>query len=129
MPTVGIIHSGSKDNQDQEKQIATLILHLEGEGHVHGQDGFSIDGPHWAHDDPAKLRRYAEATFHGAGGVGVRLAAGVELRFGDAASAAAKWRAAAAVLSDPGLGPLDYVDLSIPSRPAVGGAGHSPPPL
>ena len=44
MPTMGIIHSGSKDNQDQEKQIATLILHLEGEGYVHGQDGFASMG-------------------------------------------------------------------------------------
>ena len=34
-----------------------------------------------------------------------------------------------AVLSDAELGPLDYVDLSVPGRPAVGGAGHSPPPI
>jgi phosphoribosylcarboxyaminoimidazole (NCAIR) mutase len=74
MPTMGIIHSGSKDNQDQEKQIATLILHLEGEGYVHGQDGFSINGPHWAHDDPAKLRSYAEHLVQQ--GVNVLVAAG-----------------------------------------------------
>jgi cell division protein FtsQ len=62
-------------------------------------------------------------------GVAVRLLGGVELRFGTAASAAEKWRAAATVLSDPGLGALDYVDLRVPTRPAVGGVGHSPPSL
>lgn len=78
---------------------------------------------------PPALRRYADSTFNGDSGVGVRLGGGVELRFGNATEATAKWRAAAAVLADPQLGVLDYVDLSVPGRPAVGGSGYSPPAL
>jgi cell division protein FtsQ len=57
-------------------------------------------------------------------GVLVELEDGVELRFGAASKAREKWQAAAAVLSDGGLTALDYVDLTAPRRPAVGGAGH-----
>jgi cell division septal protein FtsQ len=78
---------------------------------------------------PGALLGHVDHSFNGDGGVGVSLDGGVQLSFGDAAHAAEKWRAAAAVLSDPQLGPLDYVDLSVPSRPAVGGSSHSPPPL
>jgi cell division protein FtsQ len=78
---------------------------------------------------PAGLRRYVDHSFNGQSGIGVELDGGVDLVFGDASRASDKWRAAAAVLSDPGLGPLDYVDLSVPGRPAVGGVGHSPPPV
>lgn len=78
---------------------------------------------------PKALRRYVDHSFNGTSGVGVTLEGGVELSFGNAARAAEKWRAAAAVLSDPQLGPLDYVDLSVPGRPAVGGSSHSPPAI
>jgi cell division protein FtsQ len=78
---------------------------------------------------PAGLLRYVDHTFNGDSGIDVSLAGGVVLRFGDATEVAKKWRAATAVLSDPKLGPLDYVDLSVPGRPAVGGVGHSPPPI
>jgi cell division septal protein FtsQ len=78
---------------------------------------------------PAGLRRYVDRSFNGESGIGVELDGGVDLVFGDASRASDKWRAAAAVLSDPGLGPLDYVDLSVPSRPAVGGSAHAPPPV
>jgi cell division protein FtsQ len=78
---------------------------------------------------PAGLLRYVDHTFNGASGTDVTLAGGVILRFGDATEAAKKWRAATAVLSDPKLGPLDYVDLAVPDRPAVGGVGHSPPSI
>lgn len=61
-------------------------------------------------------------------GVTVVLDAGIELRFGVAARVAEKWRAATAVLADPDLAALDYVDLSAPNRPSVGGAGHLLPP-
>jgi cell division septal protein FtsQ len=78
---------------------------------------------------PPALLRYVEDSWNGPNGVGVTLDGGVELGFADASHAAQKWHAAAAVLSDPDLGPLDYVDLSFPGRPAVGGVGHSPPPI
>ena len=55
-------------------------------------------------------------------GVVVDLEGEVELRFGDSRDARAKWAAAAAVLADPKLDGLTYIDLRLPGRPAVGGA-------
>lgn len=77
---------------------------------------------------PAALRRYLERSYYGESGVDVVLRSGIELRFGDASQVAAKWKAAAAVLADPSVTALDYVDLSAPGRPSVGGSGHTLPP-
>jgi hypothetical protein len=76
---------------------------------------------------PAALRPYIESSYYGESGVDVMLRSGIELRFGDASQAATKWRAAAAVLADPSITALDYVDLHAPGRPAVGGSGHTLP--
>jgi cell division protein FtsQ len=73
---------------------------------------------------PAALRAYLDSSSYGDSGVTVDLVGGIELRFGSAARAGAKWHAAAAVLADPAQTALDYVDLSAPARPAVGGSGH-----
>jgi Cell division protein FtsQ len=78
---------------------------------------------------PATLRPYIESSYYGESGVDVELRSGIELRFGDASQAARKWKAAAAVLADPSITALDYVDLHAPRRPAVGGSGHTLPPL
>jgi cell division septal protein FtsQ len=78
---------------------------------------------------PAALRPYVESSAYGESGVDVSLASGIELRFGDATDAARKWRAAAAVLADPTLTALDYVDLHAPSHPATGGSGHTLPSI
>ena len=78
---------------------------------------------------PAKLRPYIESSYLGESGIDVKLRSGIELRFGDASQAAVKWKAAAAVLADPTIEALDYVDLHAPRRPAVGGSGHTLPPL
>jgi hypothetical protein len=77
---------------------------------------------------PATLRPYIESSYYGESGVDVLLRSGIELRFGDASQAAMKWKAAAAVLADPSITALDYVDLHAPGRPAVGGSGHTLPP-
>jgi hypothetical protein len=77
---------------------------------------------------PAELRPYIESSFYGDSGVDVVLEAGVQLRFGDASQAAAKWQAAATVLADPSVTTLDYVNLYVPSRPTKGGSGHTLPP-
>jgi hypothetical protein len=74
---------------------------------------------------PAALRPYLESSYYGESGVNVELRAGIELRFGDATRLAEKWRAAAAVLADPSIEALDYVDLHAPHRPAVYGSGHT----
>jgi hypothetical protein len=77
---------------------------------------------------PATLRPYLASSTYGESGVDVELRSGIELRFGDASGAAKKWRAAAAILADPSVTALDYVDLHAPGRPAVGGSGHALPP-
>lgn len=77
---------------------------------------------------PAALRPYLERSYYGESGVDVVLRSGIELRFGESARASEKWRAASAVLADPSVEALDYVDLHSPRRPAVGGSGHALPP-
>jgi hypothetical protein len=78
---------------------------------------------------PAALRPHLESSYYGESGVDVELRSGIELRFGDATRLAEKWRAAAAVLADPSIEALDYVNLDAPRRPAVGGSGHTLPPI
>jgi cell division septal protein FtsQ len=78
---------------------------------------------------PPALRPYMESSSYGESGVAVELSSGIELRFGDASRAEEKWKTAAAVLADPSITALDYVDLHAPARPAVGGSGHALPPL
>jgi cell division protein FtsQ len=78
---------------------------------------------------PPALRPYLESSSYGESGIDVKLRSGMELRFGDASQATAKWKAAVAVLADPGVTTLDYVDLSAPGRPDVGGSGHTLPPV
>lgn len=78
---------------------------------------------------PVGLRPYLEGSYFGESGVDVTLASGIELRFGDSTQARRKWRAAAAVFADPSVTTLDYVDLHAPARPAIGGSGHTLPPI
>jgi len=78
---------------------------------------------------PAALRPYLAASYYGESGVDVELTTGIELRFGSAGQAARKWKAAAAVLAEPSVTALDYVDLHAPSHPAVRGSGHALPPV
>jgi cell division protein FtsQ len=54
-------------------------------------------------------------------GVVVTLRGGIAIRLGNAERPAAQWAAAAAVLADPKLTSLAYVDVRVPERPAVGG--------
>ena len=78
---------------------------------------------------PAALRPYVERSSYGESGVDVELSTGIELRFGDATEASRKWRAAAAVLANPSLTALDYVNVQAPTRPTVGGSSHALPPV
>jgi len=78
---------------------------------------------------PDALRPFVESSYFGESGVDVNLTTGIELRFGDASQAGKKWRAAAAVLADPEITALDYVDLYAPSRPSYGGSEHELPSL
>jgi cell division protein FtsQ len=78
---------------------------------------------------PEALRPLIAGSTRRGDGVVVELEAGIELRFGAPVRLAEKWRAGAAVLSDPGLTAVDYVDLTAPGRPAAGGSGHLLPPV
>lgn len=78
---------------------------------------------------PAALLPFVESAHFGESGVDVELTTGIELRFGNAGQAARKWKSAAAVLADPTVTALDYVDLHAPGRPDVGGSGHALPPV
>jgi len=60
--------------------------------------------------------------------VEVTLTTGMELFFGDDSKVVRKWRAAVAVLADPEVTALDYVDLQAPNRPSYGGSEHELPP-
>lgn len=77
---------------------------------------------------PVALGPYIESSSYGESGVDVQLTTGIEIRFGDAARAARKWRAAAAVLADPSVTALDYVDVIAPAHPSFGGSEHELPP-
>jgi cell division protein FtsQ len=71
---------------------------------------------------PEALVEAVESADYTPDGVQVELSGGISLLFGDASRVAAKWEAAARILADPGLNALDYIDLRVPDRPAVGGA-------
>jgi Cell division protein FtsQ len=77
---------------------------------------------------PNQLRPYVESSGFGESGVDVNLTTGIELRFGDDSQVAKKWRAAVAVLADPEVTSLDYVDLQAPSRPSYNGSEYELPP-
>jgi hypothetical protein len=77
---------------------------------------------------PEALRSYLAASYYGESGVDVETTAGIELRFGDATQAELKWKAAAAILADPEIEALDYVNVIAPARPTYGGSGHTLPP-
>jgi cell division septal protein FtsQ len=77
---------------------------------------------------PPALRPYLAASRYGEDGVEVETTSGIELRFGDASQAAQKWESAVAVLADPEITALDYVDLQAPGKPSYGGSGHTLPP-
>lgn len=77
---------------------------------------------------PAPLRPLIVGTTRsGTYGVVVTMRGGIQLRFGEGGDRGAKWDAAAAVLADPELDALAYVDVRVPQRPAVGGTSTPSP--
>ncbi len=96
------------------------------EADAEGETGERVKGPALAlakvlGGAPQPLLELSEkAWMDGEIGPVVEVEGGIELRFGDPSSAAAKWRAAASVLADPELTSARYIDLSAPTRPAAG---------
>ncbi len=58
----------------------------------------------------------------GTEGLTVTLEGGIPVYFGDGGRAEERWAAIAAVLADPKIDTLTYVDVRVPERPALGGA-------
>lgn len=69
---------------------------------------------------PEVLLAEAESAAITDDGPVVSMGPGIELRFGDPSQAELKWSAAAAIIADPDLDAATYIDLSVPSRPAIG---------
>lgn len=66
------------------------------------------------------LGKVSDASGGGPHGLEAQLREGPKLYFGSADELAAKWAAAAAVLADSGSAGADYIDVTVPSRPAAG---------
>lgn len=77
---------------------------------------------------PAALRPYLARSYYGESGVDVETTAGIEVRFGEPSMATKKWKVAAAIIADPTIEALDYVDVHAPAHPSYGGSGHTLPP-
>lgn len=66
------------------------------------------------------LGKVGEAAEGGTHGLEVQVRDGPKIFFGTGADLGAKWTAAAAVLADSGSAGADYIDVTVPSRPAAG---------
>ena len=77
---------------------------------------------------PDALRPYVDRSYFGESGVVVELTTGIEIRFGEATQVRRKWNAAAAILADPSVTALDYVNVVAPTRPVYKGSEHELPP-
>jgi cell division septal protein FtsQ len=72
---------------------------------------------------PQELLAIARTVRTGHAGIEIEMSRGPRLVFGTGAQAADKWAAAAAVIADGSADAATYIDLRVPSRPAVGGIG------
>lgn len=76
---------------------------------------------------PEALRELIEElSFDRSNGVEVVLEGGVPVYFGTGERAPEKWAAVAAILADPQVETLTYLDVRVPERPALGGAAPAP---
>ncbi|MFL5892252.1 MAG: cell division protein FtsQ/DivIB [Solirubrobacterales bacterium] len=101
-------------------ELPTLqVDELPGAGSL---DGAALDEARVVGAAPGALRPLIEdVTTTDDDGIIATLKGGIDVRFGTESKADAKWAAAAAVLADPQVTTLEYVDVQIPSRPAIGG--------
>ena len=90
--------------------------------------GTALEQVHVLAAAPDELRPFIASSYFGESGVDLELTNGIELRFGDDTQARQKWHAAAAVLADPSVTVLDYVDLHAPDRPSYDGSEYELPP-
>jgi cell division protein FtsQ len=85
-------------------------------------DGEALDETRVVGAAPGPLRPLIEGvTSTDDDGIVTTLHGGIDIRFGSSSNIPAKWAAASAVLADPKVTSLEYVDVQVPSRPAIGG--------
>jgi cell division protein FtsQ len=102
------------------------VLELKKPPPASGLAGAALDQAIVAGAAPEPLRPLIHAIEHTAEhGVVVTLRGGIPVYFGTSAEASQKWAAAAAVLADPKLDSLTYLDVRVPRRPAAGGAAQA----
>jgi cell division protein FtsQ len=116
----GTVLPGIDASNEKLPQVSVSTLPQAGE-----LDGDALQEALILGATPVPLRPLIERTSYRADdGVTVTMQGDIELRFGDGSGAAHKWAAAAAVLADPDLTALTYIDVRVPKRPAVGGTGQ-----
>jgi cell division protein FtsQ len=99
------------------------LLELKKPPPAAGLAGAAADQALIAGAAPEPLRPLMHAIEHTSDhGIVVTLRGGIPVYFGTSAEAGEKWAAAAAVLADPKLDSLTYLDVRVPRRPAAGGA-------
>ena len=107
------------------RNLATIPLHVP-PGGSRLTDRNALDAVELLAAAPDQLlRRVTQVASVAPHGSVAQLRNGPDLYFGDATRSAAKWAAVATVLTDPGAAGAVYVDVTDPSRPAVGGASSS----
>jgi Cell division protein FtsQ len=111
-----------------KKQVHLPVLPLRQAPKGKRVRGHVLEEVHIVAAAPKGLRHYIATTGYGETGVDVEFTSGIEIRFGDEREAARKWKAAAAILADPSVTLLSYVDVTAPTRPSTGGEGHELPP-
>ncbi len=95
-------------------------VHMKGDRVIGGRGALTVLAA-----APEELLSFARTIRAGQSGLEVVLTRGPRLIFGNGTAAADKWAAAAAVIADGAAARATYIDLRVPSRPAVGGLGGS----
>jgi cell division protein FtsQ len=109
--------------QNPEPDGGLPVLELKKPPPAAGLEGAAADQAVIAGAAPEPLRPLLHEIEHTPDhGIVVTLRGGIPVYFGTPAEAGPKWAAAAAVLADPKLESLNYLDVRVARRPAVGGA-------
>ncbi|MBN9621709.1 MAG: hypothetical protein J0H06_01970 [Actinobacteria bacterium] len=120
--------AGSNKKGGGGKQKHLVVLSTKKRPKGDRVKGHVLEEVHVIAAAPPPLRRYITSAKYEKTGVALETATGIELRFGDDREASRKWEAAAAILADPSVTLLSYVDVTAPTHPSVGGEDHELPP-
>jgi hypothetical protein len=118
--------ANKKGGGEEQKHLVVLPVKKRPKGDR--VKGHTLEEVHVIAAAPAAIGKYVAAAKYGETGVELETTTGIEIRFGDDREATRKWEAAAAVLADPSVTLLSYVDVTAPTHPAVGGEDHELPP-